>query len=249
MSLEPCLKLERTIRVIHSVFGGARINYWLGFGGLLGITKYDGIIPDDDFDICVMYGTDYRRIERSFYRFGFKMVRAMQNDMDPSNVVYAGFNPLDREKFAHVCVSFWYLHDGIRYYCHDQAHEVVGTMVPPSGYFFKGVPDHVVNDERLFRLVEWPGIPQRAKIRVPRFPGEMLDCTYRDWAYQKQKYTVGKKFEFKPEMAAPYNKSSAKSRYRVHVKSMAQWNDTKYIQQQLKLSEAQWWTDLKLTKA
>ena len=230
--------LEKTIKIINFVFRYAGLPYWLGFGGLWGLVRNEGVIPDGDLDLCTFYGGDWRRLVRCFQNNGYTLAKALLNDTDPKNIVYCGFN---REGFPHICVSFWYLHNGIRYYCHDQHHEVGGEGVPPSGYFFKGVPEcHLEH----FRMVEWPGIRQDTHIRVPRMPGALLDYSYPDWAYQKQRYNL-LKHEINKEKTVSIFKGGAISPYMVHMKSMAQWNNKGYIDQQLEAGKNKWLAKLK----
>ena len=169
------------------------------------------------------------------------MAKALQNDADPENILYMGFN---RKDWPHICVSFWYPHDGITYYYNDQNHEISDGNVgmPPSGLFFKGVPVSCLQE---FRYVEWPGIVQNVKVRVPRFPGAILDHCYPDWGYTKQRYTITHGHQINPDKTVSIFKGGAISPYMVHVKSMSQWNDAGYIAQQLKAGRQKWLNRLK----
>jgi len=230
--------LEKTLKLVNYIFRYAGVKYWLGFGGLWGLVKNDGVIPDGDLDLCAFYGADWRKLIKCFQNSGYTLAKALLNDTDRAQCVYCGFN---REGYPHICVSFWYPHNGIRYYCHDQHHEVTGEGVPPAGYFFKGVPEcHLEH----FRMVEWPGIRQDTKISVPRLPGALLDYSYPDWAYQKQRYNI-LKHEIDKEHTVSVFKGGAISPYMVHVKSMAQWGDAGYINQQIEAGKVKWLAKLK----
>lgn len=242
--LKPSPILENSIRVINQVFNYSRVNYWLAFGGLYGIIKNDGIIPDGDFDLCTNYGEDYRKIQRAFQaspgRYG--MSKALVSDVEPNNALYCSFG--SEARYPHICLSFWYEHKGIMYYCHDQRHEVEGVGSPKSGYFFRGVPKHTVES---FTLVEWPGINQMHKIRVPTYSGTLLDHMYPYWAFKVQKYNISNNNVDKENLASYYQRG-ASSPYEVHVDSMKQWSDDKFIEEQLKISQKKWDTLLKTCK-
>lgn len=227
--LQPGKGIETAVKIINMAMGYAKVQYWLCFGGLWGLIMNKGVIPDGDLDICVLYGEDYKRIQKSFSSCpgGYTMAHAMLDDTDRSKALHCSFN--SSQGFPHICLSFWYLHKGIRYYCHDQNFEVHGEGVPPSGYWFKGVPESAIGETR---LVEWPGINQMAKISVPRLPGAILDHLYPDWAYRKQRYEV-KRNQVQEDKMVSYHKGGAVSPYRVHVQSMAQFRDEKYIGKEL----------------
>ena len=241
--LKPSSLLENTIRVINQVFGHASVQYWLSFGALYGIVKNLGIIPDGDLDLCTMYGSDYIRIQKAFEGSPahYCMSKALLSDTD-GKALYCSFG--STQGYPHICLSFWYVNNGIAYYCHDQKHEVEGVGVPKSGYWFRGVPVSCIDE---FKMVEWPGISQQYKIRVPRFPGVMLDNMYPDWAYKIQKYQIGKSHNVIPEKMDSYHHGGATSPYEVHVESMKQWADEKYINDQLEQSRLKWKSKLKNT--
>lgn len=233
--LEPCKKLESAISVINTVMNYARVKYWLSFGGLYGLIRNNGTIPDSDLDLCTNYGVDHNRIIKAFSGSPgrYNNTKVLVSDVDRTKALYAAFS--SSAGFPHICLSFWYEHNGIAYYCHDQKKEVEGVGVP-SGYFFKGCPVECIKE---FKMVEWPGISQMYKIRVPRFPGRMLDNMYPDWAYRIQKYNVENN-KVQPDKLDSYHKAGAKSPYEVHVSSMAQWNDRRYIDDQLTKSMQRW---------
>ncbi len=239
--LKPCKLLENTILTINQVFSRAQVPYWLAFGALYGIVKNDGIIPDGDLDLCTYHGQGFERVQKAFLgspaRYG--MSKALISDTT-EQPLYCSFG--SENGYPHICLSFWYEHEGIVYYCHDQRHEVEGVGVPKSGYWFRGVPIGCIKE---FHMVEWPGIPQTAKIRVPMFAGTMLDNMYPYWAFKKQKYNIGKNNEVIPEKMDYYYTGGATSPYEVHVESMKQWGDKKYIEQQLQESLKKWNLKLK----
>jgi hypothetical protein len=215
---------------------------------LIAIAKKDGIIPDGDIDICTYYehADRWKVIKERFESQGFNMSKAILNDVDPSRIMYCGFNWKEkqtREQYAseefypHICVSFWYLHNGIRYYCHDQNHELNGPGVPMSGYFFKGFSNEYICDDTFFKRIEWPGIPGQYKVSVPIFPG--LDSMYPGWLYNQQRYIVDR-FNVQPDKLRDICRSGAISKYMVHVNSMGQWNDENYIKQELTKGELAW---------
>lgn len=236
--LEPSQKLENTIKIINSAFNFAGVKYWLCFGGLWGLIRNNGIIPDDDIDLCVLYGEDHNRIAKAFSGTPgrYSMTKVMLNDTDKNRAVYCAFN--SEAGYPHICLSFWYKHNDIRYYCHDQHREVVGIGTPSSGYYFRGVPAYAVEGD-VFRMVEWPGIQQATKIRVPRFPGVILDNMYPDWGYMKQRYEI-KKNDVNQEKMASYHKGGAISPYAIHVSSMGEFLNEKYVQKELLESKRKW---------
>lgn len=242
MALAPGKTIENTIRIIDTAFRYSNTTYWLYFGALWALCQNNGTIPDEDFDVCVHYGADWRKIKRSFEQFGYTMSKAMLADNDRENIVYCGFN---KQGSPHICCSFWYLHDGIRYYCHDQLFELKSgdVRVPPSGYWFKGVPDFFVKDASMFRRVEWPGIRQAYKIMVPMLPA--LDYLYPCWPYIKQRFQIlHNEIDIEKKKSISIYRHGAISPYMVHVKSMTQWHDAAYIKQQLTEGKKRW--DLKL---
>ena len=242
MSLEPGKILENAIRTIDIAFRYAKVHYWLHFGALWGLCKNNGIIPDADFDCCVNYGSDWKKIVKSFSQYGYTMSKAIINDADPENIMYCGFN---KEGWPHICCSFWYLHNGIRYYCHDTHFELKAGEVgkPASGYSFKGMPDFFVSDETMFKRVEWPGINQAFKVSVPILPA--LDYMYPCWPYSTQRYSISQKHEYFPDKTQSIYRHGAISPYMVHVDSMTQWNNEKYINSELQKGEERWRLKLK----
>jgi hypothetical protein len=241
--IRPGQPLQNAINVINQTMKYSGVEYWLCFGGLWGLIMNEGTIPDGDLDICVRYGDDYKRIQKAFAASpgGYAMSKALLDDTDRSKALYCGYG--SRIGLPHICLSFWYPHKGLLFYCHDQHFEVKGEGVPPSGYFFKGVPEHALRD---FKVVEWPGIVQSTKINVPMFPGVVLDHLYPAWAYRKQKYLIDKKNTVEPEKMVSYHKGGAISPYRVHVKSMAEFKRDDLIAIQLKESEKKYRAELKL---
>lgn len=246
--LTPGRSTEIAIRVFNQAMNYSGSPYWLSFGGLWAIIRNSGIIPDGDFDLCTYYGADYQRIQKAFKGVPgrYEMTKAIVSDVDKTKALYCSYS--SSEGLPHICLSFWYLHEGIRYYCHDQHHEVEGVGVPRSGYFFRGCPaEHVEDNPNNFRMVEWPGINQQIKVRVPRFPGVMLDNLYPDWAYKKQHYEVGKGLIDEERMVS-YHKGGAVSSYAVHVQGMNDWNNQGHVRQELEKSKAAWLIRLKTGK-
>lgn len=243
--LEPGQKLEKTLKVINNAMNYASVPYWLCFGGLWGLIQNDGVVPDGDLDLCTYYGQDYRRIAKAFAATPgrYIMTKAIVSDTDKDMALYCGFN--SEAGLPHLCLSFWYPHEGISYYCHDQAHEVKGVGVPASGYFFRGVPTYAIEKDDCFRLVEWPGIVQSIKIRVPRFPGVVLDHLYPDWAFRQQKYNIDRKHTVIRDKSVSYHKGGAISPYAVHVVSMNDFQNKKHIEQQLAEGRKKWEIRLK----
>jgi hypothetical protein len=244
--LKPGKTLEATLRTVDRIFGKLHIPYWLSFGGLWGLVKNNGTIPDGDLDFCVHYGVDWERVISMFERFGWAKSKVMLNDTDHKHAVYFGFN---KKGFPHMCVSCWFLHDGIRYYCHDQNRDLCqGTIgVPKSGYYFKGVPAIHTDGEYSFKKVEWPGISGITKVCVPVMAGAMMDYMYPCWEFRKQRYTP---IDYEPQEDKMVSiwKSGAMSPYMVHVRSMDEWNDKGKIDNQLRVSRIKWDAKLKELK-
>lgn len=261
MALKPGKCLERAFQIIDFVFKQSRTPYWVHFGALIGIAKKNGIIPDGDIDLCTYYesNTNFERIVKMFEAKGFVMTKAIENDIDKGKVLYCGFNwgkPQDREVLKtenfmpHICLSFWYLHKGIRYYCHDQHKELSGGQIatPKSGIFFKGFEDKcIARDEENSKLMrcEWPGIPANIKVSVPILP--CLEQMYPGWAYNQQRYMVNNN-EVQGDKLRDCCREGAYSRYQVHVNSMADWNNEKHISKELEKSERNWLAKLKKLK-
>ena len=95
MPLEPGKELEHCIKILDMAFRYANVHYWLHFGALWGKNMNAGVVPDGDFDCCVYYGSDWKRIVKSFEGYKYKLSKAILNDCDKDNILYCGFN---REK-------------------------------------------------------------------------------------------------------------------------------------------------------
>jgi hypothetical protein len=244
--LGPGKEIENVLRIINQVMHYSGVKYWLCFGALWALIRNNGVVPDGDFDICTYYGSDYKRIEKAFAAAPgrYVMSKAVVDDIARDKALYCSFG--SQEGYPHICLTFWYLHDGVRYYCHDQHHEVVsGVGVPQSGYFFRGVQAvFVEDDQNNFRNVEWPGVPQINKIRVPRFAGTVLDTMYPDWAFKKQHYEVRNGVVDIDKMMS-YHKGGAISPYAVHVQSMKDFENSGYIKRELEKSKRAWEIRLK----
>jgi hypothetical protein len=231
--LGPSKELERTIRIVDQVFRVCNEPYWLCFGGLWGLIMNRGIVPDGDLDLCTYYGSDWNRIIKAFQGFGYEMTCGMQDDTATQNLLYASFRHMD---LPHLCLSFWYPVDDLIFFCHDSHHEVKGIGVPESGYWFRGVPKQLIQDASMLRRVEWPGIDGGFKISVPLYPGQILDNLYPAWAYHRQKYVVVNNQVQDDKLDSVYH-GGACSRFAVYVKSMRQWSDKKYVEEQLRDAE------------
>lgn len=225
MPIGPSQELENTFRILNTSFNYTRIPYWLSFGGLWSLIMNNGIIPDHDLDVQTYYGQDWKKLRRVLEGRGYIMTRAMQNDVDPDNILYMAFN---HPKWLHLCITFVYPSYGIRWYCHDNHFTVTGVGIPTIGYFFKGYPEDLVEGDEKFFMAEWPGITQEVKIRVPRFPGGILDHLYPAWAYRKQRYNV-EKHKVQPDKMKSIHKGGAISPYMVHLDSMGDFkNESKF---------------------
>ena len=238
--LRPGPAIRDTLRDVSQSFESAGMKYWLCFGGLFAMIKNDGVIPDADFDFCTTYGQDQDRLIRAMEARGYKATKVLLNDADETKALYVGFG---KKGSPHVCVSFWYQFEGILYYCHDQKNEVQGRMAPKSGYWFKGIPANLLQDD-MFKLVEWPGLDQDFKVRVPMFAGTVLDYCYPCWAYSRQRYQVSMGKAVPEKMQSVYQ-GHAVSPYMLHLESMMEWEDPEYIQSELKKGKAQWEKQLK----
>jgi len=218
--LVPCDRLEKTLRVLHAVLGVAGVKYWLGFGGLYGLIRNNGVIPDADLDICTLYGTDYKRILKAFASRHYVPAKVVLDDTNLNQALYVSLN---HPEYVHICLSFWIERHGIRWYCHDEKKELTGPGVPPSGYWFKGVDARLVNDPQGFKSVEWPGLSAAVKIRVPLEAGSLLDQMYIGWPYKWQRYNV-ENHEVQEDKMMSYYEGGAISRYMVHLKSVADFD-------------------------
>ena len=244
MPVEPSQALENTIRMIHKAmaYAGMGRKYWVSFGALWGLVKNNGVIPDGDIDICVPYGEDWTRVRKAFAGCGYTMTHCMVSDREPDKALHMGFN---RPGLLHICLSFWYKWGDYRFYAHDNAHEISGVGSPSAGYYFKGMPAWIVDDERMFKMAEWPGIQQKFKIRVPLFAGSMLDNLYPCWGFVKQKYNVDAKHRIDEEHTASIHKGGVATRYSAHIQSMADWNNETLIKGLMAEGERQWWARTK----
>ena len=238
--IAPGKTLENALRIINHVMNYSSTPYWLCFGGLWGLVQNDGVVPDGDLDICTYYGMDHNRVAKAFAGSPgrYELHKTMISDTEKDKALYCSFG--SAAGFPHVCLTFWYLHDGIRYYCHDQHHEVETCGIPKSGYFFRGIPSYVTDNEpENFRMAEWPGIVQSTKIRVPRLVGIALDHLYPDWAFIKQRYEVRSGVVNNDKTASVY-KGGAVSPYAVHVGSMRDWNNETHVKNELAKSKRDW---------
>ena len=235
--IKPSKELQRTIEIINRVFDNAGYQYWLCFGGLWGLIRNDGVVPDNDLDICTYYGADHKRIAKFFASSpgGYSISNTVISDTDRTKALHCGFNATG---LLHICLSFWYEHAGIRYYCHDQNFEIRdGEGVPGSGYFFKGIPSGALQK---FKRVEWPGIEQQVKISVPMYPGTVLDNLYPDWAWKKQRYVIDKNHTVEQDKMVSLHTGGATSPYRLHLNSMNDFGNERMIKQQLEESQRKW---------
>ena len=242
--------VERVLRIVQQVMSYSGTPIWLCFGALWARIMNNGVIPDGDFDFCTYHGVDYLRIEKAFKAAPgrYVLTKTLLDDTDQGKALYCSYG--SQEGLPHICLSFWYLHDGIRYYCHDQHREIAegSCGVPPSGYWFRGIPAPLVADEiDNFRMAEWPGVNQMVKVRVPRFPGMILDNMYPDWAYKMQHYEV-KTGIIQEEKMVSYFKGGAISPYCVHVKSMNNFNNKAHVDGELLRSMLEWKKKLKLSR-
>jgi hypothetical protein len=242
-AINPSKQLERTIIEIQTIFEESKTPHWLMFGALWGLIVNRGVVPDADFDLCTYYGQDWKVVAKAAEKEGYTIKKAMLSDVDPSKALYMGFFKGD----IYICLSFWYPFEGYRFWCHDQLLDVKDGAGVPSQYFFKGCPAWMVAENNFYKA-EWPGIDQRYKIRVPIFAGSLLDLCYRAWPYMLQRYVIT---DYRPEFDKMisvndpiYNRNNpdvhANSPYKVHVKSMAEFQDRDKINLQLKASEAAW---------
>lgn len=256
MALEPSRLLEQTVRDIGNAFHGAGIPYWLCFGGLWGLVVNRGIIPDDDFDVCTYYGEDHEKLIRQFNNLGYTTKKVLLNDSDQSRAMYMGFD--NKDLTTHVCVSFWYPYKDLRFYCHDQNNELrtIGERGVPEkkGYFLRGIKRDLLDGENKFKDVEWIGLPGRIKVRVPRFPGYILDSCYPDWAYWKQRHNVinyndnpDKCVSLNDPLFNKNNFSHATSRYALNLMSISEFKNEAKIDAMLKESEKEYFERVEKT--
>jgi hypothetical protein len=239
LPLCPSKLLEKTIVDIEEIFQG--ISHYICFGALWGLIRNRGIIPDCDFDMCVFYGTDWKEIAKKAESKGYIVKKIMVSDIDKSKALYMGFYKGD----IYICVSFWYPFEDYYFWCHDQHQEVKdGVGCPQTGYFFKGVERWMLAG---FMKVEWPGIIQNVKITVPVCSGSILDLCYPAWPFLIQRYVIQNN-EVNEEKCVSINdpiyvkgsQERATSRYKVHVKSMKEFEDKNKINLQLMESIKEW---------
>ena len=251
VGLKPCDQLEHVLKKIDWAFSlQAKIPYWIHFGGLLAIVKKDGYIPDGDIDICTYYENNHkaRQIIKLFCSQGFRLKKVLLNDTNINEMLYCGFDwskpqtpeqYLSEKFYPHICLSFWYPHNGIRYYCHDEKNDIAigGEGPPKSGYYFKGFPGEYTQ-EMYLKKVEWPGISPKTKISVPLFP--CLSKMYPGWAYNEQRYNITRSHEVIPEKMRDLWRETAISEHMVHIKSMADWNNQDLINKELAAGKLVW---------
>jgi len=243
--LHPSKLLQEEIEACESALGD--IPHFLSFGGLYAIVYNQGIIPDTDLDYSTFYGQDYKKIMRAFESHGYVNTKVMLDNTNPNNALYMGFNRKVHKRNitadagkpkAHVCVSFLYPSQGMRWYCHDSNGEISGVGTP-TAWSFRGVPAEIVEDEGAIIQVEWPGIPGSTKVSVPLMGGTLLDYLYIASPYKKQKYNV---VDFQPEwdkMKSIYS-GGACSRYAVELNSIAQFWQDGFMQKQMATSKKKW---------
>jgi len=243
MSVEPSQLLENTLKMCHKAFAYAGLakKYWLSFGGLWGMIQNNGVVPDNDLDFCTYYGEDWQRIAKAMKASGYEMSHCMVSDTD-RKAIHMGFN---HQKLMHICLSFWYKWGDLRFWAHDNQHEVKGVGTPNSGYWWKGMPAWIVDDDRYFKMAEWPGINQAVKIRVPLFAGSMLDNEYLCWGYTKQRYVIDRKHTIDPDRMASIHKGGVATRHTIHINSMAEWDNEAAIKAKFAESERAWWARAK----
>lgn len=247
--LGPCKKLERALKILFEIYG--RKDYWLGFGGLWGLVCNDGVIPDGDLDVCMLFPQDWRRLIARYKAHGFVNSKVILSDVDQSQALYAGFNkqmgrkPDGSPDMLHICVSFWFPHNGVRYFCHDEKFDLKGPGVPKSGYFLKGVPSWAVEDPKAFHMVDWPGLPNGTQVRVPIWPGTILDHCYPLWPFRKQRYVPKHYGDIRQDKSKSYHHGGAISPYRLHLKSLREFANIKGIEKQLAENREEYFTRLK----
>jgi len=242
-SIPPGPITENMIKVIDSSFNRAKMPYFLSFGGLYAIMGNNGVIPDGDLDVCTYYGQDHHALEKAFASVGYEMSKCIIDDVT-GLALHCGFNPKRWDgKNLHVCVMFMFPHGDQFYWCHDSKHELSGVGVPTSGYYFKGVEAwYIENLESLFRMVEWPGISQKHKIRAPLFSGRFLDECYPLWGFKNQKFSIPRPgIVPKDGRLVSFHQGGAKTLYSLNVTSMKEFKDEDNILHQLNESEKAYW--------
>lgn len=226
MSVIPSDGLKKSLAIINEVFSGIPgTPYWLSFGGLWAIVRNSGVIPDDDLDICVRYPADFEAIVRGFKSYGYQLKKAILNDVDTGQVLYCGF---DRPDLLHICISFWIEKHGKLWWCHDENNDLLNPGeigVPKSGYYFKGCPKEIIDQDLAFKKVEWPGLRGDNRVSVPIDAGELLDYCYPGWAYKWQRFdpSIGQTGE-----SVSYYNGKAVSKNMVHLDSIADFDTPKY---------------------
>lgn len=244
--VNPGLRLEKTLRAIESVMSMAATQYWVCFGGLYAIVKNNGIIPDNDIDICCRFGSDWKKIVKFFGQNNYQLSKGVQCDIDKNQVMYLGFNEKrgDPVHGLHICLSFWYEAREKLWWCHDTKNDIKASLgnieVPKSGYYFKGLPKEVLTSPDSFCRAEWPGIQGGTKVTVPLDTGTVLDHCYIMWQFKKQQYrpVEGKVQEDKLESI--YH-GGACSRYQAHLASVGDFASDKKYDEALKKGSQEYW--------
>ena len=77
--------LYSMLDILHQVFTGAGVCYWLNYGSLLGYSRHGGIIPwDDDVDLCVAEEDRDKiwNLQRELQKHGLDIERDVKKDED-----------------------------------------------------------------------------------------------------------------------------------------------------------------------
>jgi len=222
-------KAERALKIIYTVLGSIRIKYFICFGSLLHLIRDRTVEPDKDIDIGVLYEEyDPSMVISGMEKWEYKLVNRVVDDIR-GKALYLQFEHQGRLKLPPIDIFAWYLHDKIRYHTYDTRQE---NKKVPKKYVFRGVPDkflprpyiHERKDEKLIKTFfgKWNDPYFKMEINAPLFYGSLLDIWYPNWL-------------------KPNNMQSA-SPWKIEMKSCKQWDDIKYIKEQLKLGKEEYQT-------
>jgi hypothetical protein len=238
MELKPGKLIEQTIGEIEGIF--EEITHWTCFGALWGLIRNEGTIPDGDLDVCVHYGASWKEISDKAAKYGYETKKVVVNDIDKDKALFMGL--IKNEMY--ICLSFWYPFKDFLFWCHDQDNEVKNGVGIVSHYFFKGAPKWLFKS---FVDVEWPGIRQDIKIRVPVMAGSILDLCYPRWFDLRQRYVI-QNYTYQRDKCISVNDPAyikgsperATSRYTLNLNSMKEFENTEKINKQLEENAKKW---------
>ena len=214
---------ERAVRAVGSICGACHIKYWLCFGNLLHLVRDGNVDNDHDIDIGIYYEEmDSVQLPRAFGKYEYELAKKIKNDVD-GKYLYLSFEYKGNRGLPPIDIFAWFKHGDNRYHTYDVNHE--GREIP-SKYIFKGVPEKFLPtigqanraDPRTANMFfgKWNAPLLKQEVPVPFYMGTLLDIWYPNWL-------------------KPVNMQSI-SPFTVEMKSCKQWDDEKYVNEQLAAS-------------